>query len=532
MKKINIDVIRNDKKARIECSPDETILNALLRQGYYMSVVCGGRGTCGKCKIKVLQGDIKVRPQDEKVFTSEELASGYRLACKAYAEEDCLIELLTSDESDFEILSNLNIKEDNLTDQEDHGYGFAVDIGTTTIAVSLLGLSSKKVLYTHTAINRQRAYGADVISRMDASNNGKDKLLKESIQLDLLNIFRYLTKHMKIDKNQVEKIVISGNTTMGHLLMGYSCEGLGVHPYEPVNINTIQVEFRDLFETDEFAALVTLIPGISTFVGADIVSGLALCDFDKKDSPSMLIDIGTNGEMAIGSKEGTLVGSTAAGPAFEGGNITHGIGSVAGAISGIRINPKNSSSGEDVEIKTIGDKDPVGICGTGVIEITSELIKNNIVDETGLLEDRYFDDGYPVYTFDGPNSKNQENAIRFTQKDIREIQLAKAAIRSGIDILIMRYGVSYDQIDNIYLAGGFGYKIDIEKAAKIGLLPKEIIGKVKAIGNSSLNGAIEYLIDDNSRERYEDIVSKSKELNLSSDEEFYNMYIENMQFDE
>ncbi len=548
MREVNIEVIRGNNSALIKCSLDESILNALLRQGYYMSVVCGGRGTCGKCKIRVIKGNVNISPEDEKFFTIEELEKGYRLACKAYTTEDCVLEIVSSDESDFEVITNVYAKEslqsqqgvsskESLQSQQEEAYGFAVDIGTTTIAVSLVGLTSKSVLHTYTCVNRQRAYGADVISRIDASNKGKGPLLQESIRIDLVNSFRQLSKELGIENKQVKKIAISGNTTMGHLLMGYSCESLGVHPFTPVNVGTIEVAFSDVFETDEFDSLVTLMPGISTFVGGDVVSGLVVCDFDKKDAPCMLIDLGTNGEMAIGTKEQIMVSSTAAGPAFEGGNIAYGVGSIPGAISNVVIGSDPADeAGEfytykDLRLKTIGNKPPIGICGTGVVDITSELLRNDIVDESGLLEDDYFDEGYPIYSFNKEDEESETKPISFTQKDIREIQLAKAAIRSGMDTLLLRYGITYDDLDTIYLAGGFGYKIDVAKAAYIGLLPKEVIGKIKAIGNSSLNGAVKYMTDDKGKERFEKVVTMSKELSLSEDKDFYTMYVDNMMFD-
>ena len=512
-----IDVVQNDKISRIDCKPDESIKEALDRQGFYMSAYCGGRGTCGKCKIKLENGNLEVSSQDKNNLSKEELEKGYRLSCKAYPKSYCKIRLISGEEKDFEIVSDSNVNINHQKGNVTENYAIAVDIGTTTIAMSLVGLESGHNVETYTTVNKQRAYGADVISRIQASNNGKGILLRSSIQKDLLEGFRVLIAKSQINKSQVKKIAIACNTTMEHLLMGYSCVTLGVYPFTPVNIKTVKKEFREVFESDYLNAPVILLPGISTYVGADIVAGLTVCNFDQEDAPCMLIDLGTNGEMAIGQKHKILVSSTAAGPAFEGGNISCGVGSVSGAICSVTIDENN------VNYQTIGKKPVVGICGTGVIDITSELMKNNIMDETGLLDEKYFDHGFVLCSSDA-------GSISFTQKDIREMQLAKAAVRAGIETLLIRYGVSYDQINTVYLAGGFGYKINIQKAISIGLLPEALSGKIKAIGNSSLAGAVQYLTNKDTKNRMEHIVAISKEIELSNDKDFNRLYVENMYF--
>ena len=534
---VNIEVIRGNKSFTIACNEKESILEALIREEYHLSAACGGHGTCGKCKVQVIKGNLEVTVQDQKLIGKNELEMGYRLSCKAYAKEDCTIRLDSGDESDFEIISESTITESKTAGSKEDGhgvtagikedgYGIAVDIGTTTIAVSLVGLTSKSTLQTYTTVNKQRAYGADVIARMQASNDGKKEQLQNMIRKDLMEGFRSVISDAGIKKIQVKKIAIAGNTTMGHLLMGYSCETLGVYPFTPVNIQTIEKEFKEIFASEELDVVVTLLPGISTYVGADIVAGLASCSFDREETPCILIDLGTNGEMAIGMKDKIYVSSTAAGPAFEGGNISCGVGSINGAICSVSI--------EDGKLnyKTIGTKSPVGICGTGVLEITSELVKSGLVDETGLLDDQYFEDGYMIAgDMNGKDSDNNQNPIIFTQRDIREIQLAKAAVRAGLETLILRFGIPYDQIGTVYMAGGFGYKINIDKAIHIGLLPKELSGKIRAIGNSSLAGAVQYLTEQDAKKRMEDIISISKEISLSNDKDFNELYIDHMYFE-
>jgi len=532
----------------ITCSENENLLEAMIRQNIPCRSDCGGAGTCVKCKIQVTKGDLCVTTQDQKSFTMEELQKGYRLSCKAYPREDIVIILITGDETGMEIITeSIRLSStDNLLIEEE-GYAIAIDLGTTTLAISIVDRRDRRIVNTYATMNPQRVYGADVISRIKASNEGKKEQLREVISYCIVECILTVIKNAGIEARRIRKITIAGNTTMGHLLMGYSCETLGVYSFIPVNCGTIEVKLKDIItETVKGKEIntgklnlvdinminilqevpVVLIPGISTFVGGDIVAGLSFCGFDTIKKPCLLIDLGTNGEMALGNQERILVTSTAAGPAFEGGNITCGIGSVPGAISSISI------SGKQVKIGTIGNQPPIGICGTGVVEIASELFKAGLMDETGLLVDEYFKEGFPILRElkenKGQNTVRDE--IYFTQKDIRELQLAKAAIRAGIEILIKNYGITLEQIDKVYLAGGFGFKLDVDKAIHIGLLPEEFRDRITVVGNSSLAGAIAYLTESDTKVRIERILSVSEEIHLSNDDDFYELYLDCMSF--
>lgn len=565
--KTEVEVIRGTKKRRIEMQEGEFLMNALIREGFYLSAPCGGRGRCGKCGVQVLEGDAVITPEDKKAFTGEQLEAGWRLSCRLYPTEDLKVAFTLNDESEFEILGDTDEEKtqsaalgdecDEATGQEtdrsrenssarvqeESGYEIAADIGTTTIAMELLGCDSGKRLHTVTFINEQRAYGADVISRIQASVDGKKEELKNCIRQILRRGICQLAIEARIPMEKIKRISIAGNTTMGHLLMGYDCDTLGVYPFTPVNINLIKGSCEEILggaepgteEHDTYAgstysdstnpdhtkcsAEVTLLPGISTYVGGDIVSGLYACGFDRREEVCLLVDLGTNGEMALGNKDRILVTSTAAGPAFEGGNISWGTGSVAGAICSVEIHDKKAS------VKTILNQPPVGICGTGVVETVMELVKNNLVEESGLLDEEYFDEGFPLaQTEDG-------RTIVFTRKDVREIQLAKAAVRAGAETLILRYGIRKEQISKVYLAGGFGYKLDRDKALAIGLLPPELGDRIEAVGNSSLAGAAGYLRDPEGENRLKHLVAISEEVSLSTDKNFNEFYMDYMMFD-
>jgi len=519
-KTVKLDVIRDNHTYTVNHRKTDNVLETLIKNGFQLSAACGGYGTCGKCRIRFIRGSSAITGEDRRIFSQEQLDKGFRLACKAYPYKDCTINIDIGDESNFEIVTDCStamtcseLKKNVSKSYSNEDYGIAADIGTTTIAISLIKLSDGSTVINYAAINKQRVYGANVISRIQASNEGKKDQLRNLVRSDLTAGFGEVITQAGIRKERVKKIVIAGNTTMGHILLGFSCESLGVYPYTPVDIDLIETEYSKLFDSDYLDVPVIIMPGISTFVGGDIVAGLLVCDFDKKERPSLFIDIGTNGEMALGNKDRILVCSTAAGPAFEGGNISYGVGSVKGAICSAVLEEGK------LKFNTIGSKPPIGICGTGIIEITSELLKAGIIDETGVLKEPFFDTGYTVY-----------EDIKFTQKDIREVQLAKSAIRAGIETLIVRYGISYDDIETVYLAGGFGYRINIEKAVNIGLIPQELSGKVIAIGNSSLAGALKYLTFADSPHRTAKIISKAQEISLSTDKDFNEFYIRHMYF--
>ncbi len=517
---VPVQVKDGDRDFSIMIKDRESLLDALMRYDSSYTAVCGGAGKCGKCKIRVIEGKLPVTSFDKACFTEEELRSGIRLSCKAYPIDALTVELNFKNESKFMVVTDFEQeKQAGVQADSDGQFGIAIDIGTTTIAVQLLNLNNGDKLLTHTRINHQRNFGADVISRMKASVEGKKDELQASIRKDLDEGIRYVVNQSGVSAENVTEVAIAGNTTMTHLLMGYDCKTLGEYPFTPVNIELIEDTYEHMIGNDFLKARVRILPGISTFVGGDIVSGLYSCDVDEKEEYALLIDLGTNGEIALGNKTKLMATSTAAGPAFEGGNIEWGIGSIEGAIAGVTLTE------DGPKIRTIGDKTPTGICGTGVVEMVAELVRTELVDETGCLDDDYFDDGYPLAkTADGED-------IVFTQQDVREIQLAKAAVRAGIETLILRYGIEKEDIAQVYLAGGFGFKLDCQKAIAIGMIPEEFAGKIEAIGNSSLGGAVKCLLSKNGWERTTAMGSRAREINLSADKDFNHFYMEYMYFE-
>jgi uncharacterized 2Fe-2S/4Fe-4S cluster protein (DUF4445 family) len=306
---------------------------------------------------------------------------------------------------------------------------------------------------------------------------------------------------------------------MMHLLTGFSCATLGQYPFTPVTLDFVFCAYQELFEGD-LSCEVAMLPGISTYVGADITSGIFFTDMHRKPEPTLLMDIGTNGEMALMVSGTLLCTATAAGPAFEGGNIQWGTGSIPGAISQV------AWRGGKFDIKTIGDRPPTGICGSGVVDAVYEGLRSGQIQSSGKFDGIVPENGiFLAKTADGQD-------ITFCQKDVRELQLAKSAIRSGVDALIRHAELSYDDIKSLYIAGGFGYNLNFSSGAGIGLIPKELQSKVQLIGNSSLGGTVRYLLDRQGEETIDAIVSMAGEYSLPEDSYFNEMFVENIGFDD
>ena len=536
-------LIAGEKTYIIQAEESRNLLQVLMEQVSGLSAPCGGAGRCGKCAVLVEKGDFAVSAEDKRFFSDEQLKMGYRLACTAAVSGDFQVVWTGRLEEDMEVLTETadQGKQEKETEgkgsekkrepergsqsegvsNEASGLVLAIDIGTTTLAFGVYEEGSGTLIAHEAGLNHQRAFGSDVIARIQASNEGEKARLQELVREDLRGGIERLFESAErkgLDEKKLKKTVIAGNTTMIHLLMGYSCEGLGVVPFTPYSLDTVNSTLEAICGY-ESQCPVTVIPGISAFVGGDIVSGMMAVELSKKEKPCLFLDLGTNGEMALGNSEKLLVTSTAAGPAFEGGNISCGIGSIPGAICHVTIE-------DSLQIETIGGAPPVGICGTGVVETVAELLKSEELDETGRFEEEeYFEDGYLLAT--SPEGK----PITFIQKDIREIQLAKAAIRAGIETLLVRFGISYEDVGEVCVAGGFGYKLDLKKAVEIGMLPQELLDRTKAVGNTSLQGAAHLALDRYKIGEAEALAKAAEEISLASDRDFQEFYMEYMMFE-
>ena len=515
----------------------KSLLRILQGKNEYISAPCNGNGTCGKCVVRFQSGATEPSVRDREIFSEKQLEEGYRLACQSYPTGVYEIEIPQKEE-EIEVLSGWEEKKETLGEcrkaensthgrncaerSEQAGYGICMDIGTTTLAAVLVDLTAQEECQTAVSVNHQRAYGSDVLSRISASNSGKKWEIQRCIRQDLQKLIRELLQKEKITEQQIQRIVIAGNTTMCHLLCGFSCETLGVAPFEPVDISWMEGSAADFLGMKELDTKVVILPGISAFVGADIMAGIAKMNMHRSEGYHLLLDIGTNGEMVLGNCRHMYVTSTSAGPAFEGGNISCGMASIPGVISHVFMEETGKTG-----FQVIGEADgenkkkqqAIGICGTGMIDLVYELRKHQMIDGHGTYSDLYFDTGYEL-----------AGKVKFTQNDIREIQMAKAAIRAGVDILVKKAGIAFDEVDDCYLAGGFGTKIDITKAAGIGLIPKELEVKTIPVGNTVLAGTKEVLLGRISKDELEKIQTMADVINLAEENDFEELYLSYMDF--
>lgn len=311
---------------------------------------------------------------------------------------------------------------------------------------------------------------------------------------------------------------MAGNTTMIHLLLGLPVKSLAISPFKPVTLNSVNLPAAEILNDDFSSAEMHIFPGVSAYVGPDIVSGMYNRSFEALRELTLFVDLGTNGEIVLGDIKKIMCVSAAAGPAFEGARISCGTGCVPGAISYAGINKGK------VWYSTINQEPAVGLCGSGLVDLVAACLDAGIINKSGLMKPEYRKDGLFIEKdIDG-------NEMRLTQKDIRELQLAKSAIRAGIEILIKEFDVTYNDIGKVYLAGGFGNHINADSAVRIGLLPQELKSHIILAGNSSLGGAVDSLLNPDKEEKVMEILKKVHYIELSSTRDFNDKFVEYMLF--
>lgn len=435
---------------------------------------------------------------------------------------------------------------DNITGVESgdtvlKNYGVAIDIGTTTLAAYLYDLNTGKQISVSSQLNPQKKYGADVISRIEYSSKNPTNQSEMSIliQSALNDLIQQLVSIARIQHTDIYAVTLSGNTTMLHLLLELPSTNIACAPFIPVTLSGLVLKPNDLNLNINPSGRLFILPSVSAYIGSDTTAAVLSTGMHNKIDISLLIDIGTNGEIVIGNNSFLYACSTAAGPAFEGANISCGIGSVDGAVSGVSV--MNNGT---LKIDTIRGYKPVGICGSGLIDAVSCMLKIGVLDETGRILDKdeiksnvhkYSDRVYKINNqqafllVPADETFHHEN-IYISQKDIREIQNAKAAIAAGINILIHEAGCKAHDIKCAYLSGGFGSFINIDSALSIGLLPKELSEKTKPVGNAAGAGTIHALLSEDKLSQIEKIAKQIKYLELSSRKDFTYEYTENMFF--
>jgi len=466
---------------------------------YGVEFPCGGKGICGRCRVKVLKGNLPLTKNHREKLIGLGLSENFRLACLSAVSGDVTLE--AEQYNTFILADNTTFEFTPL-----EGYGIAIDLGTTTIVVQLLDLSNGKVVNVKTEVNPQARFGADIISRIAFAlkNQGQEKLQKVIRE----TISRLIHSIKKENDASVNKIVIVGNAVMQHLFCGIDPAPLSVYPFESVKKEFFFFSPEELDLQINASAKIVFLPSIGSFVGSDILAGIMAAKIHQSKKFLALIDLGTNGEIVVGNKDKIICASTAAGPAFEGTNISMGMRATNGAISSMWLDK------DQMKFHVIGNESPRGICGSGLIDAVTVFLKNGLIDKSGKINGnkKKLMVGKPVY---------------LTQKDIREFQLAKGAIATGMEILIRKLNISFKDIDKVFIAGAFGNYINISNTQYLGLLefPEE---KIVKLGNSALIGAkMALFLDDKC---CEDILNISEHVSLETATDFQDIFIEKLMF--
>lgn len=531
------------KNIKYEPKPGETVLQAASSAGVDINGSCMGTGVCGKCKVRIT-----------KVKDTSNSETREYLACQTLAEDHMIIEVSESETIGERKKKLINLpswfEPELVPADESMGdvYGAAVDVGTTTLVVLIWNLSKGELVDVYGRVNPQSAYGADVISRITFVRDNEAKLKKmQQLLIGAINEgVGKICKEQEINEDALKKYVVACNTTMSHLFLGVSPEALAVAPFEPTFTDAREIKISEIGLWGNSDAQVYLAANIAGHVGSDITAGIITTDIITTDitmpaKAHLFIDIGTNGEIVLGGKGQILACSTAAGPAFEGSSITQGMRAAKGAIERVNI------SYDEVEIETIGGATPVGICGSGIIDAVGELVHMGIVDRTGriLSAEELRDKNLGGNTFSEDVLKHlishhgindfllydgdfRHEPVILTQKDIREIQLAKAAISAGINVMMKELGLDPGDLDEISVAGAFGNYIRIESAVDMGLLPDIPKEKIHSIGNSAGAGASMMLLSPTWAQRSEATAKQIKHIELASQPGFQEEYMNAM----
>lgn len=479
-----------------------------------MNTPCGGKGTCGKCKVLV------TKPYNKEV-----------LACQTKVCEDMEFVIENTSRTDDMVVLTDGAASD-ITNAREHNEGSgsrildstlaACDIGTTTVVCYLIDGTTGNILSTRSAANPQRSFGADVLSRIEAAGNNGNLAIMQSQIVRLLD--NWITDMLtECGRPEVSLLSIAGNTTMCHLLMGMSPEKMGKAPFLPDEY------FGKAFDPAKIGINkcqnMIIFPAVSGFVGGDITAGMMKTV--NPDELTLFLDIGTNGEMALGCGDRYVCCATAAGPAFEGAEIEMGMPASKGAVDKVWL------EGRRIKYTVIGNDRPIGICGSGLIDALAVLLQAGIIDENGTIQSG---NELPIlfrsYVFESQTQYAVHIApgVYITQEDIRKLQLAKGAIAAGIDALFREYHCKAAEIDSLTFAGGFGNYINKASAAAIGIFPKELLDKTREVGNAAGNGAVEAVLSKGAWDKAISISRKMQYIELASYPGFEDLYVEHMNF--
>ncbi len=491
-----VTITLHPQRRKIKVNRNTPLIDILHEYG--VEFPCGGIGICGRCRVLLLKGEINCSPVHQEKLKKLGLGKNWRLACFCRAESDITIEvtqyeeIILADNSPFRF-------------QPQVGYGFAVDVGTTTLVVQLLDRKNGHVLDSVTSLNPQVKYGSDLISRIQSCLDGKSEEMQKVIRRKTGDMIHSVLKKHPVD---VRQVVMVGNTVMHHIFSGLNLQPLSFYPFESPDLGVQQFSAEELNWEIAGKAEIRFYPSIGSFVGSDILAGIAATNLAENEKFTILIDLGTNGEIVLGNRERIICASTAAGPAFEGARISQGMRAVTGAISSIHY--ENGA----MRCHVIGNAPAKGICGSGLIDAIALLLKEEKIGVFGEI-------------ISGEEKIELETGVFLTGQDIREFQLAKAAIAAGLQILMNHFNITFNEVEKVFIAGGFGNFLTLQNVVQTGLIETNE-EKIVKMGNTALIGAKMFLYEDETF--YREILGKTTHVNLEGDPSFQDIFVEKLMF--
>ncbi len=513
-----------------------TIKDAAAAGGVALDAPCGGLGTCGRCAVRA-QGELASASADERVLLgADSLSAGIRLACRARVAGDVIVRALDGSPVGAAGLRIVEAGEQGELAIEPPSargivgdgplLGAVVDIGTTTVVVALHDLESGERLGSASALNPQHPFGHDVMSRITHVAAHGTESLRAPIAAAIETLVGEVLAAIGQPVERVREVSIAGNTTMVHLLLGFDPAPLGIAPYEPAFLDPLERPAAEVGLAGLSAAGVYVLPGISAFVGADITAGLVATHIAEHERMVLLVDLGTNGEMVLRTPSGLVAASTAAGPALEGASIAYGMRAEEGAVERVSLDDSGC-----LAIETIGGTTPRGLCGSGLLDLIAVLLDAGVLDHSGRLRG---DVAHPLATRvserEGTRAFEITPSVFLTQRDVRQVQLANAAIASGIDMLLDAAEVDAADVDELIIAGGFGFHVKASAIVRMGMIPSAWHDRVTFAGNTAMTGTLMALLDTATRRRAESIARHVTAVDLAGHPEFQTRFVSAMRF--
>jgi uncharacterized 2Fe-2S/4Fe-4S cluster protein (DUF4445 family) len=510
-----------------------TLLAAARAAGVVLDAPCDGMGTCGSCRVLAEGALSALSASERELLGGAALLAGKRLACRARALGDVRVTL--PQELPAGALAGIPTFAVSVSGERvqgvppaRQGIGVAVDVGTTTLALALVDLATGETLASASDFNGQRIQGADVMSRIAHAASGGAPELRAIVLRQIETLTLRMLEEAGRSPVDLARLVLVGNPTMLSLAFGHDVTPLGEAPYEGAHLDATALIAAEA-GLDAFGpALLYAPPAIGPFVGADITAGLVTTGLDRPERPAALIDLGTNGEIVLATPAGLLATSTAAGPAFEGAAIGCGMRATAGAIERVDVDAHGS-----LALGVIGEGPARGLCGSGLIDLVAQLLETGVLEPDGrFAEDAPHPLGSRLGERDGVRTftLDERGEVVFTQKDVRQVQLAVAAVRTGIELLLAEAGLAPEGVAEALVAGAFGYRVRASSLARVGVVPAEWAGRVRFVGNSALAGARAMLLGDEVRERAEQVAARARAIDLAAHPAFEKRFITALAF--